>query len=294
MTSYGFGDNFGIGSYHSGGGPGNASMSRDSSNEWTRLSQAISKNIQSITQNVAQMQRMVSQIGTQQDSPQLRDKLHQVQHYTNQLAKETSNYIKDISHLSQPASQSDQRQRKMQKERLVNEFTTALNNFQGAQRQAAEKEKASVTRARASSGYDPFFDERKSDDNLTDKSGVGVPLPPMDSQMQSSIQMEQDVDMDLLQEREQAIRKLESDIVDVNGIFKDLALLVHEQGDMIDSIEECVNNASVHVEQGRDQLYKAKEYQSKTRRKKFICIIILVLVLVIVATIIGVVVSNKN
>ena len=35
----------------------------------------------------------------------------------------------------------------------MNEFTAALNNFQAAQRQAAEKEKASVARARASSGY---------------------------------------------------------------------------------------------------------------------------------------------
>lgn len=41
----------------------------------------------------------------------------------------------------------------MQKERLMNEFTSALNNFQAAQRQAAEKEKASVARARASSGF---------------------------------------------------------------------------------------------------------------------------------------------
>ena len=45
-----------------------------------------------------------------------------------------------------------QRQRKMHREKLVNDFTTSLNNFQAAQRQAAEKEKASVARARASSG----------------------------------------------------------------------------------------------------------------------------------------------
>ena len=48
---------------------------------------------------------------------------------------------------------SIQRQRKMQKERLMSDFSSALNNFQAAQRQAAEKERASVARARASSGY---------------------------------------------------------------------------------------------------------------------------------------------
>ena len=34
----------------------------------------------------------------------------------------------------------------------MNEFTSALNNFQSAQRKAADKEKASVKRARAHSG----------------------------------------------------------------------------------------------------------------------------------------------
>ena len=39
----------------------------------------------------------------------------------------------------------------MQKERLMNEFSTTLNNFQSVQRNAASKERDSVQRARASS-----------------------------------------------------------------------------------------------------------------------------------------------
>ena len=33
---------------------------------------------------------------------------HQIQHYTNQIAKETNKYLKDLSHLPQPSNQSDQ------------------------------------------------------------------------------------------------------------------------------------------------------------------------------------------
>lgn len=47
---------------------------------------------------------------------------------------------------------SEQKQRKMQKERLTNEFSEALKNFQVIQRTAAQKEKESVNRARANSG----------------------------------------------------------------------------------------------------------------------------------------------
>lgn len=44
-----------------------------------------------------------------------------------------------------------QRQQKLQRERLMNDFSAALNNFQVVQRRAAEKEKESVARARAGS-----------------------------------------------------------------------------------------------------------------------------------------------
>lgn len=45
----------------------------------------------------------------------------------------------------------------MQKERLADEFTTALNTFQTTQRHAAQKEKEQVQRVRANSGLrDPF------------------------------------------------------------------------------------------------------------------------------------------
>merc|ERR1719334_2360651 len=48
---------------------------------------------------------MVAQIGTPQDNPSLRDRLHQIQHYTNQLAKDTGRYLKDLSALPQPDNQ---------------------------------------------------------------------------------------------------------------------------------------------------------------------------------------------
>ena len=47
----------------------------------------------------------------------------------------------------------------------------------------------------------------------------------------------------------QALQQLEQDIGDVNQIFAELARIVHEQGDVVDSIEANVENAQIHVEQ---------------------------------------------
>ena len=73
--------------------------------------------------------------------------------------------------------------------------------------------------------------------------------------------MEEECDLELLRDREQAIRKIESDIVEVNQIFKDLATMVHEQGEVIDSIEANVETASIQVNEGTTQLSKARDYQ---------------------------------
>ncbi|XP_011385088.2 syntaxin-7, partial [Pteropus vampyrus] len=96
-----------------------------------------------------EIQRTLNQLGTPQDSLELRQQLQQKQQYTNQLAKETDKYIKDFGSL--PTTPSEQRQRKIQKDRLVAEFTASLTNFQKVQRQAAEKEKEFVARVRAGS-----------------------------------------------------------------------------------------------------------------------------------------------
>lgn len=271
----------GYSSYHAGSTL--STSGKEHSGECNRLSQVIAANIQKITQNVSQMQRLINQIGTGMDTPELRDKLHQIQHYTNQLAKETNQKLKDLVALPQPTVPSEQKQQKMQRERLMNDFTSVLNNFQAAQRLEKEKEKESVQRARMNStSFDPFTDERQSQEKLVALDGS------------NQMQIEEDVNIEVLHEREQAIRQLEADIMDVNQIFKDLGLLIHEQGDMIDSIEASVESAAVSVEHGTQQLQQARNYQSKVRRRKLCILIIVLVILAILAIIIGVVASRQG
>ena len=53
----------------------------------------------------------------------------------------------------------------------------------------------------------------------------------------------------------------QSDIIDVNTIFKDLATMVHEQGSMVDSIEQNVESTNIRVHEGTDQLRQAEAYK---------------------------------
>ncbi|KAJ8340785.1 hypothetical protein SKAU_G00330760 [Synaphobranchus kaupii] len=254
---------------------------RSQPRDFRALIQTCSSNIQKITQNTAQIKSMLYQLGSRQETPELQDRLQQVQHYTNQLAKETNKHLKDLGSLPLPLSPSEQRQQKLQKERIMSDFSAALNNFQAVQRRAAEKEKESVARARAGSrlsAEDSNRDEQLVSFDTSDDWGQ--------TQSQSEELAITEEDLELIKERETNIRQLESDILDVNQIFKDLAVMIHDQGEMIDSIEANVENAEVHVERGTEQLQRAAYYQKKSRKK--MCILALVLSLVL--TILGVII----
>ena len=51
--------------------------------------------------------------------------------------------------------------------------------------------------------------------------------------------------------------------MDVNQIFKDLAAMVHDQGELVDSIEANVETSSIRVSEGTEQLRQAERYQVK-------------------------------
>lgn len=90
---------------------------------------------------------------------------------------------------------------------------------------------------------------------------------------QAQISMENDVNLSQLREREAALRKLENDIVDVNMIFKDLAVMVHDQGEIIDSIESNVEAVQIRVTEANSHLESAKRHQvsNKSSYRLFFC-----------------------
>ncbi|XP_072107609.1 syntaxin-7 [Mobula birostris] len=247
-----------------------------------QLSRTITSNIQKIGQHSAEIQRILSQLGKPQDNAELRHQLQQKQQLVNHLAKETEKYIKEFGSL---AAVNEQRQRKLQKDRLVAEFTTALTNFQRIQREVAEKEKEFVARVRAGSHLSTGVPD----------SQKGEALLSLESPNQFQDQVEDGIteeDLELIKERENAIKQLESDILDINEIFKDLGMMIHEQGDLVDSIEANVETAEVHVQQANQQLSRAAEYQRKSRKKICILIIVLLILAVVVGLIIWVVASR--
>ncbi|KAI6241394.1 SNARE domain protein [Aphelenchoides fujianensis] len=186
-----------------------------------RLIDEIAANIRTLSGNVSQLEHLADKIGGPEDN---NDALNRLVSSSNALSKKTSAVLKELVALS-----AEQRQLRVARERLVNEYMAVLNRLQSVQRRAASKEKAQIR---------------------------------------------------------SALNQLETDINDVNMIFKDLARIVHDQGEMVDSIEANVEHASVYVGQGHSNVQQALHYQQKARQKQvliflFCCALVFIIGLTI-------------
>ncbi|KAG8379708.1 hypothetical protein BUALT_Bualt07G0117100 [Buddleja alternifolia] len=215
--------------------------------------QAVASGIFQINTAVATFQRLVNTLGTPKDTPELREKLHKTRLHIGQLVKDTS--AKSLSKLVKQTIVLKSASKKITDAKLAKDFQAVLKEFQKAQRLAAERETSYtpfVPQAVLPSSYTAGEIDVRSDKNLVESRRQEVVLLDNEIAFNEAI----------IDEREQGIQEIQQQIGEVNEIFKDLAVLVHEQGTMIDDIGSNIEGAHAATAQGKSQLVKA----SKTQR----------------------------
>lgn len=155
------------------------------------------------------------------------------------------------------------RQLKIQRDRLVDEFTAALTAFQAVQKKTVDLEKSAVRQAKAAHVTIPKPPGSNNSQYNNQSNSNSGPFENnfIDNKGPSQIQMQDEIDLQALEEQERTIRELEENIVGVNEIYKKLGALVYEQGNTVDSIEASVEHTSVFVQEGTEQLKRASHYQ---------------------------------
>jgi len=79
-------------------------------------------------------------------------------------------------------------------------------------------------------------------------------------------------------------------------MFKDLGIIVHDQGKMIDTIADHVDVAKVEVEEGTEAVHGALEQQKSAgnKLKMIVCLILLILIVIVGVAAIAVFVFAKG
>ncbi|KAI3409990.1 hypothetical protein GPALN_006356 [Globodera pallida] len=225
--------------------------------------QKISLNIQQLSQFVQNLNQLIDKIGGAEDNDRTRNATNDLLHKSNELSHSTNQMLKKLL-----ADSNANRAVRVQGERLMNDFMGVLNRLQASKRKAAAREKTQIRSVTV------------EDEQLHGRMGVDDPI-----QMRQ-LQQQHRMNLDEIRERQQALSALEQDIGDINQIFKDLAHMVHDQGEMVDSIEANIEHASIHVQEAHTNVAQAVHYQTKARQKKlmisaFCFIVFLVLFLVL-------------
>ena len=175
--------------------------------------------------------------------------------------------------------------------KLVKDFQAVLKEFQKAQRTCAERETNFLPQAEPSrplqppgsraapSGQLPAYVEAESSYQRSENLEQQALLK--ESKRQELLQLDGEIDYNnaLIAERDAGIAEIQSQIGEVNEIFQDLAVLVNEQGGMIDDIEANIVRTSVRTKEARKELVKAEVNQKSARRSLIVLLVIIFLLL---------------
>jgi len=255
------------------------SVRREAINGKQDSSQAVAAGVFQINTAVSTFQRLVNTLGTPKDTPELRERLHKTRQHIGQLVKDTSAKLKAASETDQHTEVSANK--KIADAKLAKDFQAVLKEFQKAQRLAAERETAYtpfVPQAMLPSSY-VASELDLSPDKTQEQQAVLI-----ESRRQEVLQLENEVVFNeaIIEEREQGIQEIQQQIGEVNEIFKDLAVLVHEQGVMIDDIDSNIESSYSATVQAKSQLAKASKTQKSNSSLTCLLLVIFGVVLLIV------------
>ncbi|KAK4804449.1 hypothetical protein SAY86_004266 [Trapa natans] len=172
-----------------------------------------------------------------------------------QLVKDTSAKLKSMSESDHDLGVNPNK--KIEDAKLVRDFQATLQEFQKVQQQAAERE----------STYSPAVPPSSSITISESVEPVASMSDPehqpflMEQKRQELFLLDNEIAFNeaMIEERDQGIRDIEEQIGQANEIFRDLAVLVHEQGVIIDDIQSNIDNSSAAATQARVQLAKASK-----------------------------------
>ncbi|XP_032981915.1 t-SNARE domain-containing protein 1 isoform X7 [Rhinolophus ferrumequinum] len=203
------------------------------------LFQGTSANVFRINSNVTSLEQSLRSLGTPSDTQELRDSLHTAQQETNHTIAASTSAMKQMSELLRGCS----RQERLQLDSLKTQLSEAIQRYGAVQKKIAEKSRALLPTAqrggRQQQSPRPPFAELAEDEKIFN-GGDGM----WQGQEQALLPEITEEDLEAIRLREEAILQIESDLLDVNQIIRDLASMVSEQGDAIESIEASLEAAA--------------------------------------------------
>ncbi|XP_037856010.2 t-SNARE domain-containing protein 1 isoform X6 [Chlorocebus sabaeus] len=193
------------------------------------LFQETSANVFQINSNVTSLEQSLQSLGTPRDTQELRDSLHTAQQETNKTIAASATTVKQMAELLRGSCP----QERPQLDRLKTQLSDAIQRYGVVQKKIAEKSRALLPmaqRGRKQQGPQAPFAELADDEKMFNGSDN-----MWQGQEQALLPDITEEDLEAIRLREEAILQMQSNLLDVNQIIKDLASMVSEQGEAVGS-----------------------------------------------------------
>ncbi|KAI0130322.1 t-SNARE [Xylariales sp. AK1849] len=251
------------------GGPGGYSDSP----EFSRLSKSLMNQLFHLQGNNSKLHTEIDRVGTRQDNPRLRERIQKLLEDSRDQFKDVGEGVKKLQ--SQWSGDDVTPTQKYSQQKLAREFGASLKEFQGLQRTALEKLNASVSAAKAAIDAESPSEARSGDQGE---------LQLLQQQEQIHLAPQDDVDFQdaLIAEREEEIRQIEEGVGDLNVLFRQVAQIVSEQGEQLETIEDNAINVRDDTRGADYELRSAARYQRNARSKACCLLLILAVILTII------------
>lgn len=256
--------------------------------EFDRLSQDMMNKLFTLSGNTSRLRTEIGHLGTRRDTARVRERVHDLIDESSETLKQVGEGVKKVQTWGEDHGGDELTPaQKYKQQKLFREFRSSLEEFQGLQRQALEKQRASVSAARAAAHEE-------------EEGGRGsdyVPLSPTGQQQQQLMQQdlrlapqdEVDFQEALIAERETEIQNIEQGVGDLNVLFQQVAQIVTEQGEQLGGIAENVERTHEDTRGADRELRQAARYQKNARGKACCLLMVLsiILTIIVLAVVLG-------
>lgn len=257
---------------------GQPKQRRDDDSSWEKQ---IKGNIQKMQENVRTVADKIDRVNRGSFlSKRMVEQMDDLLANSRDLAQETDGCFQNWSNFlaGEPPERS---RKKFSYDKLRQAFEEEVGRLKGVARNVMEVQKREAAKGGGSSGglssgggggggrdieCRPLCD---LDDDLDGQEARGLLDDHEEHQQSHDVEIQHRIS----EEREAGIRRIQSQVHDVNQIFKDLASICTEQGGQLESIESCVADTVGHTKQAVNELRKAADRQ-KAGRDQICCLLL--------------------
>ncbi|XP_014234161.1 syntaxin-16 [Trichogramma pretiosum] len=212
---------------------------------------------------------------TLDDNPQ---EERQIEQLTRDISRAFSSGFRQVQTIKSAGRHEHKHAEKQLASSAVRAISTAMQNL-GFKYRAAQQDylqKINSREERNKLFFEDEFFSKSSDYMFNDVIDTDTSANSWPSHQKQDVLLQLDdaeLDVQMASEREQEVEHIVKSVSELHDVFKELAVMVQDQGTVLDRIDYHVEQTQVQVHEGCQQLKKAETYKRSNR--KVYCILIL-------------------